>query len=130
MSRSHTLATRSDSATWSPPKPSHLRVLQVIRRIPRGRVFTYGAVARAAGLEGRARWVGRILRDSPLADSVPWHRVVSSSGRISERSGRGPRLQRERLAAEGVELNAGGKINLRVYLWRVPSAVRRPRKCL
>ncbi len=99
------------------PNPAHLRILSVIRRIPEGRVCTYGRIAAAAELPGRARLVGRVLRDSPLADDVPWHRVVGASGRISERPG-GTTGQRAKLAAEGVELTMGGRIDMETYLWR------------
>ena len=101
----------------TPPTDAHLRILRVIRTIPAGRVSTYGRVAAAAGLPGRARLVGRILRDSPLADDVPWHRVVGSAGRISLRAGGGAKKQRGRLIAEGIEVEPGGRIDLAMYLW-------------
>ncbi|MFQ5501153.1 MAG: MGMT family protein [Phycisphaerae bacterium] len=101
------------------PIEAHLRILTVIRSIPRGRVSTYGRIAAAAGLPGRSRLVGRILRDSPLAKGVPWHRVVNATGRISDRSGPGPNEQRERLLHEGITpKNASSdRIDLTVYLW-------------
>lgn len=95
----------------------HLRILSVIRRIPPGRVCTYGRIATGAGLPRRGRLVGRILRDSPLADGVPWHRVVGAGGRVSQRHGSGPRVQRDRLLDEGIEFEDGGRIDLGIYLW-------------
>ncbi len=95
----------------------HLRILSIIRKIPPGRVSTYGLIATAAGLPRRARLVGRILRDSPLADGVPWHRVVGAGGRVSQRHGTGAGEQRDRLQAEGIEFEDGGRIDLSIYLW-------------
>jgi methylated-DNA-protein-cysteine methyltransferase-like protein len=102
----------------SPPSESHLKILDVIRRIPKGRVATYGQVAELAGLPGRARLVGHILRNNPMAANVPWHRVINAAGKISVRSGEGPQMQRRRLRAEGVTFTAPGKVNLDRHLWR------------
>lgn len=77
--------------------------------------MTYGQVAVAAGLPRRARLVGRLLSGSPLADGVPWHRVVNASGRISERDGDGPSRQRRLLAAEGVLPDRNGRFDLSRY---------------
>ena len=68
-------------------------------------------------LPRRARLVGRILRDSPLADGVPWHRVVGAGGRVSRRRGTGAREQRDRLLKEGIEFEDGSPIDLGIYLW-------------
>lgn len=95
----------------------HLRILSLIRRIPPGRVCTYGRIASAAELPRRARLVGRILRDSPLADGVPWHRVVGAGGRVSRRRGSGAQEQRNRLLAEGIEFEDCDRIDLSIYLW-------------
>lgn len=101
------------------PPEAHLLILTRVHLIPKGRVCTYGRIAAAAGFPGRARMVGRILRESPLATAVPWHRVVNASGRISERSGAGPEKQRRRLESEGVVFTGrrGDRIDLKVYLW-------------
>ena len=95
----------------------HLRILSVIRKIPPGRVCTYGLIAAAAGLPRRGRLVGRILRDSPLADGVAWHRVVGAGGRVSQRRGTGAREQADRLLSEGIEFEDNGRIDLGIYLW-------------
>lgn len=88
---------------------SYERIWSVVRRIPRGRVATYGQVARALGLPRGARAVGWALRVLPptLATRVPWHRVVSAGGRIAPRAGLGPLRQRQRLLAEGVRVRRG-----------------------
>jgi methylated-DNA-protein-cysteine methyltransferase-like protein len=84
-------------------------VYRAVRAIPRGRVATYGQVARWLGLRRGARAVGWALRAlSPQrARSVPWHRVVGAGGRISPRAGTGAQVQRRRLSAEGVRFTAG-----------------------
>lgn len=75
----------------------------VVLAIPRGRVATYGAVAAAAGLPGRARLAGRALRTAPAGLHLPWHRVVAAGGRIAFPVGsREHREQAKRLRAEGV----------------------------
>jgi methylated-DNA-protein-cysteine methyltransferase-like protein len=76
--------------------------------IPRGRVSTYGAVARAAGLPGRARQAGFALRVAGDELNLPWHRVVGAGGRIVfPRSSHAHREQTRRLRAEGVRVADG-----------------------
>jgi len=76
--------------------------------IPHGRVSTYGAVARTAGLPGRARQTGYALRVAPEALNLPWHRVVGAGGRIAfPRSSPEHREQARRLRAEGVPVKDG-----------------------
>ena len=95
-------------------------IYSVVRRIPEGRVATYGQVARLAGQPGRARLVGYAL--SALRDGipVPWHRVVNAQGRISGRSdGSAAALeQRLRLESEGVQFDGAGRISLQRFLWQ------------
>jgi methylated-DNA-protein-cysteine methyltransferase-like protein len=80
------------------------RVYALVRRVPRGRVVTYGQVAAMLGVPRGARAVGWALRALPeeMASRVPWHRVVGTGGRISPRRGPGPEVQRRRLRAEKV----------------------------
>ena len=76
--------------------------------IPRGQVSTYGAVARAAGLPGRARQAGFALRVAPQELHLPWHRVVGAGGHIAFPStSRAHREQTRRLRAEGVAVSGG-----------------------
>lgn len=101
---------------------SHAPVYAFVRRIPRGRVTTYGAVAREAGLAGRARQVGYALAAlgrAEDAEEVPWHRVVNARGEISARAGGSAfeRLQRTLLEAEGVAFDDRGRIDLDRYGW-------------
>jgi methylated-DNA-protein-cysteine methyltransferase related protein len=88
--------------------PAIQMIWDVISAIPRGQVSTYGAVARAAGLPGRARLTGFALRLAPDDRSLPWHRVVGAGGRIVfVKSSLQHREQTKRLRAEGVVLKNG-----------------------
>jgi len=87
------------------------KVLAVVNRIPRGRVATYGEVARAAGFPAAARAVATALRHA--SGAVPWHRVLGSSGRIRLRGEAGLE-QRLRLEAEGVRFR-GALVDMKVY---------------
>lgn len=108
---------------------SYQRIYAAVRRIPRGRVSTYGAIARVAGLGGHARQVGYALSALPSGTSVPWHRVINAQGRLSlERSASGAGItQRLRLVREGVVVNAGGRVSLEKFGWRIRDAKRRAR---
>ena len=97
---------------------SYERIYAEIRRIPRGRVATYGQIAELCGLEGHARQVGYALNALPDA-SVPWHRVVNARGEISPRTrGDSHELQQLLLEAEGIELDEKGRIDLARYRWK------------
>jgi methylated-DNA-protein-cysteine methyltransferase-like protein len=95
-------------------------IYAAVRRIPRGRVATYGQIARVAGLPGHARMVGYALSALREENRVPWHRVVNAAGRISLRSGDRPMdaVQRFLLEREGVCFGSGGAIRLRQFQWR------------
>ncbi len=83
-------------------------IWNVIARIPRGRVSSYGSVARAAGLPGRARLAGKALREMPDDMNLPWHRVMGAGGRIVFPKGsRHFREQARLLRSEGVAVKDG-----------------------
>jgi methylated-DNA-protein-cysteine methyltransferase-like protein len=91
-------------------------VYALVRTIPRGRVASYGQVAALLGVDRGARAVGwalRALRGHAVRD-VPWHRVLSSEGRISLPDAMGGAEQRRRLHAEGVRLTQG-RVDLHRY---------------
>ena len=93
------------------------RVHALVRRVPAGRVVTYGQVAALVGAPRAARAVGQAMRVCPA--SVPWHRVVNGSGAISRRGdGSGALSQRLLLEGEGVRFTRG-RIDLRRYRWPV-----------
>ncbi len=91
-----------------------------IRRIPRGRVSTYGAVARAAGYPRCARHVARVLKQ---VDGLPWQRVLGSGGRISLR-GELAMEQRFLLEAEGVRFR-GRRVDMKSFEHRFTGVVRK-----
>jgi methylated-DNA-protein-cysteine methyltransferase-like protein len=98
------------------PSP-HLRILAVVRRIPRGRVATYGQVATLAGYPRQPRLGGYALRHAD--DDVPWHRVVNARGELSTRAqSDSVHVQRARLLAEGVRFDDRARIDLGRYGWR------------
>lgn len=93
-----------------PPQdnPTIQEIWHVVGAIPRGQVSTYGSVARAAGLPGRARLAGRALRLAPKNTHLPWHRVVGAGGRIVfPPASLQHREQTRRLLAEKVEVKNG-----------------------
>jgi methylated-DNA-protein-cysteine methyltransferase related protein len=97
---------------------SYQRIYDVVRRIPRGRVATYGQVATLAGLAGQARQVGYALHALSERSGIPWHRVVNASGRISVRATPGAELvQQQLLEQEGVPLDARGRVPLARIQW-------------
>jgi methylated-DNA-protein-cysteine methyltransferase-like protein len=93
------------------------RIYAQVRRIPKGRVSTYGHIAKLAGGTG-ARQVGYAMAALPVGSPVPWQRVVNHKGEISlRRSGDGEMRQRRLLEAEGVSFNLRGRIDLKRYGW-------------
>lgn len=106
---------------WRPLSPARARgslsaddnpalqaIWHVVCAIPRGHAATYGTVARAAGLPGRARQAGFALRVAPKELNLPWHRVVGAGGRIAfPQSTRQHKEQARRLRAEGVPVKNG-----------------------
>jgi methylated-DNA-protein-cysteine methyltransferase-like protein len=94
------------------------QIYEVIRRIPPGRVATYGQIARLAGMPRDARTVGWALRAMPEGSDVPWQRVINAQGRISFRPGsEGAALQQAMLEDEGIVFDRDGRVNLKVYGW-------------
>lgn len=97
------------------------RILSTVDDIPAGQVATYGQVASEAGLEGRARLVGRVLALYSGARGLAWWRVMSAAGRPSLGLGAGARLQRERLESEGVEFGRTGRVDWKRFRWNPDS---------
>ncbi len=93
------------------------RVIEVIKRIPRGRVATYGQVAALAGNPRGARQVVRVLHTCTDKHKLPWHRVVKRDGRIALKPGYGCEIQKELLRQEGVEFDENDAIDFERYLW-------------
>jgi methylated-DNA-protein-cysteine methyltransferase-like protein len=95
----------------------HERVVRIIKKIPRGRVATYGQIAAYAGNPRAARQVVRALHSSSHKNNLPWHRVINSKGKISLKPGHGYELQLDMLEREGVIFGVGDSIDLDRYLW-------------
>ncbi|HEY2662939.1 MAG TPA: methylated-DNA--[protein]-cysteine S-methyltransferase [Candidatus Binataceae bacterium] len=99
---------RARSGGLPEDNPAFQEIWAVVDRIPRGSTSTYGAVARAAGMPGRARLTGRALREAPKEMNIPWHRVVGAGGKIVfPRTSVNFREQARRLRAEGVAVKEG-----------------------
>ena len=100
-------------------RPFHDEIIRLVRRIPRGKVVTYGQVAAMLGRPRAARAVGSALRKlaGPLSRVVPWHRVLNSVGRVSFREDDWPDRQRELLEREGVRFHRGRVVDLERIRW-------------
>jgi methylated-DNA-protein-cysteine methyltransferase-like protein len=99
------------------PDSLYGRIRAVVSRVPRGRVATYGQIARLAGLPGQARLVGYALHALPKGTLVPWHRVINSRGEISTPAG-SDTMQRRLLESEGVRFGPKGRVDLDAFLWK------------
>jgi methylated-DNA-protein-cysteine methyltransferase-like protein len=90
----------------------------VAARIPRGKVTTYGAIARTLGSPGAARTVGWAMRAAPAGSQLPCHRVVNATGALSpEDAFGGAGIQQSLLESEGVTFDTQGRVNLKRHLW-------------
>ena len=94
------------------------QLYQTIAAIPFGKVASYGQLATLAGHTGAARWVGWCLRHLPNDSSLPWHRVISASGKLPFPPATACyQRQREALEKEGVRLN-NDKVTMKHYQWQ------------
>ena len=108
-------------------KPTLQRMRQVVKKIPRGRVMTYGDLAAAAGMPGAARAAGRAM--SVMGAGVPWQRVLGKKDarRAHITNQRGKNEQRRLLEKEGVDFDASGCVRLADFGW-TPARARLSRK--
>jgi methylated-DNA-protein-cysteine methyltransferase related protein len=95
--------------SWDP-------VFRFVQQIPRGRVLTYGALAKALRLPGGARSAGRAMAATPAGKGIPWHRVVGERGKILIREPYAS-LQRKLLESEGIAI-LESRVDLKRYLWK------------
>jgi methylated-DNA-protein-cysteine methyltransferase-like protein len=100
-----------------PTEPFTVAVKKVIKKIPRGKVATYGQIAALAGNPRAARQVVRILHSSSRKDKLPWHRVINSKGTISLKPGQGYELQKSLLEKEGIKFGLRDAVDLKLFLW-------------
>ena len=91
-------------------------VIEIIKKIPAGKVATYGQIATLAGNNKAARQISRILHSSSGKYKLPWHRVINFHGKISLRIGDGFEMQKAILESEGI-LVKNGKIDLKKFQW-------------
>ena len=124
VSSAHSKAGRAQADAGDEAAPDRAgryeRIYAVVRRIPPGRVATYGQVAELAGLGGQPRMAGYALHALPDHTTVPWHRVINAQGRVSLRAdGEGSGLrQRFLLEEEGVEFDLSGRVSLKRFGWK------------
>jgi methylated-DNA-protein-cysteine methyltransferase related protein len=106
--------------SWDP-------IYKLVKQIPRGRVTTYGALARALRLRGGARTAGRAMAATPSGKGIPWHRVVGDHGKLLIPEPYGS-LQRKLLQSEGIQL-VEFRVDLKRHFWP-PAGVKEkaPRK--
>ncbi len=95
-------------SSWNP-------VYKVVKKIPRGRVTTYGEIARAIKLRGGARTAGHAMAACPSGKGIPWHRVVGVGGKLLIREPYGS-LQRKLLTSEGVAMTEH-RVNMKLHHW-------------
>ena len=97
-------------------------ILRIIRSIPKGRVLTYGLIARWVGAPRAARQVSRALHSMTEKYDLPWHRVINSKGTISLPSLEGKEEQKRLLEEEGVTVSDGYEVDLNEFLWDIDSS--------
>jgi methylated-DNA-protein-cysteine methyltransferase-like protein len=93
--------------------------LRIIKNIPKGKVLTYGLIARWAGAPRAARQVSRTLHSMSEKYDLPWHRVINSKGTLSLPSVDGKEHQKWLLEQEGVKVSDGYEVDLNEYLWEI-----------
>ena len=111
MGRNGSMRTRSDNPTK--------RIYEVVKKIPKGKVATYGQVAELAGDKRMARAVGNALHKNPDPDNIPCFRVVNAKGELAgEFAFGGAGEQAKLLEADGIEVT-DGKVDLEKYQWKL-----------
>jgi methylated-DNA-protein-cysteine methyltransferase-like protein len=106
-------------STWDP-------VYRLVKQIPRGRVLSYGAVAKILHLRGGARSAGRAMAATPSGKGIPWHRVLGHGGKLLIREPYAS-LQKKLLESEGVEV-IESRVNLKRHLWTPTRSTRKSTK--
>lgn len=99
-------------------------VYKLVKKIPRGRVTTYGQIAKSLKLPGGARTAGRAMAACPSGKGIPWHRVVGAGGKLLIREPYAS-LQRKMLESEGLHLAEKRILNFSAHQWRPKKATRK-----
>ncbi|MFX0037180.1 MAG: MGMT family protein [Candidatus Hermodarchaeota archaeon] len=97
------------------------KIIYIIRSIPKGKVLTYGFIAKIAGNPTAARQVSWILHSSTKKYNLPWHRVINSKGLIALKSVEDREYQKNLLKQEGIEFLDEFKVDLKKFLWKIDS---------
>jgi methylated-DNA-protein-cysteine methyltransferase-like protein len=92
-------------------------VIKIIKSIPKGKVLTYGIIAKLAGNSRAARQVSWILHSSTKKYDLPWHRVINSKGKIVLSADEDRYYQKNLLIEEGIQFKSEFGIDLQKYLW-------------
>ena len=101
------------------------RIYEVVKKIPKGKVATYGQIAELAGDKRMARAVGNALHKNPDPDNIPCFRVVNAKGELAgEFAFGGAGEQAKLLEADGIEV-ADGRVDLEKYQWRLLDTMSR-----
>ena len=108
------IAESYDLITDSPTK----RIYEAVKKIPKGKVATYGLIAKLAGNEKMSRAVGNALHKNPDPDNIPCFRVVNAKGELPKNFAFGEGVQERLLEEDGIKL-VNGKVDLEKYLWNV-----------
>ena len=111
------MKSRAKEQTANKNLSFHEKTQKIIKRIPRGKVATYGQIAALAGNPRGARQVVRVLHSSAEKEILPWYRVINSKGTISLGRGQGYELQKALLTSEGVKFDGNDQIDLGRYRW-------------
>lgn len=100
-------------------KALYKQIYSIVKKIPSGKVATYGQIAALAGIPRNARQIGYALHKLPHDSSVPWQRVINAKGEVSPRTwSENHLLQRILLESEGVEFNTEGRVPLKAFGWK------------
>src|SRR5689334_25373669 len=111
------LKMKSSSIKRGPDRQYRERVFRIVRRIPRGRVMTYGQIAYMLGEGYTPRTVGFVMHGAD--DRTPWHRVINSQGRCSTMGIVLPPDKQQRMVEnEGVKFDKSGRCDLEKRLWK------------
>jgi methylated-DNA-protein-cysteine methyltransferase-like protein len=111
------ILARFESIYWGMQSLSE-RIVKVIKKIPKGKVASYGQIADLAGNRMAARQVVRILHALSEKKNLPWYRVINSRGTISLKAGEGYEIQKGQLISEGIVFDEFDRIDLERFGWK------------
>ncbi len=114
--------------SYYPDSPLSAAIIKTLKRVPPGKVATYGQIAALSGNPLAARQVVRILHACSDKYRLPWHRIIGSKGKISLQRGLGYETQRAFLKKEGIKFGKNDSIDLSIFQWSpLPRKKLKPR---